>query len=520
MQFERNEAKRVKELEAAKTRFFSNISHEFKTPLTLLLGPINDLFKDSTDERERYLLNIAQRNGCDLLQLVSQLLDLNKIEEGMLQPEFMLGELSGFVNGVSERMETLAREKEITLSVEVPETRTVGYDGQKVERILVNLLSNAIKYAPEKGQVNVTLGYSENSFEIKVEDNGPGIDSEDHESVFKPFYQVGKRDSYRAGGTGSGLALSKEYADLMGGDLWIEHSSLGGASFVLTIPFHESSEREEEESHFEIEIPTIESWGKNGVEEHENEDQPLILIVEDNDDLRSYLKVSLMTEYRIAEAENGREGFAKALELIPDVVLTDIMMPEVDGIELCSMVKGTDETCHIPVILFSALSALETKLTGLRTGADDYVVKPFSKQELVLRIGNLLKPKETLRDSFRNEYLNQESDNTEVPTEDPFILKAQEVLSENFSREDFDVSMMFEVLGVSRSSLHRKLKAVSGLSATQFIRTYRMKKAMALLRIGSYSVKEVGYAVGFSSANYFTRCFTEHFGVPPSSVSA
>ncbi|QTN37622.1 response regulator [Cryomorphaceae bacterium] len=518
LQFERNEAARIRELESAKTRFFSNISHEFKTPLTLLLGPIRDLFKDSKDAKERYLLNIAQRNGRDLLQLISQLLDLNKYEEGMLEAHYLQGELTGFVQSVVDRMMPMATQRGISVDLQMPEPRHLGFDGPKLERILVNILANALKYAKDNGRVRLIVNFESEDFTLSIEDDGPGIPEKNRADLFKPFYQVKGKDAYRAGGTGIGLALCKTYVELMEGRIDVSVSEWGGALFTIRLPYHQAEAVEDDYSFEEQESHTsaeIEGYEPN---EERGEDTPLILIAEDNEDLRAYLRISLFDDYRILEAPNGIEALRIAQETIPDIVLSDVMMPEMDGIQLSSKLKDEHDTCHIPVILLSALSALETRLKALESGADDYMVKPFSKEELLLRLRNMLTWKTSLQEAFRSKYSDAQRVSEPIPSEDPFLQKLDEVMQEHFEDPEFDVQQLCSALAVSRSKLHRKLKAVTGLSATQFVRSFRLNKAMKLLVERESSVKEVGYSVGFNSSSYFTRCFTEHFGYAPSQV--
>lgn len=515
LQFERNEATRIKDLESAKTKFFSNISHEFKTPLTLLLGPISDLFRDSKDPRERHLLNIAKRNGQDLLQLINQLLDINKFEEGMLEAHYLQGELTSFVEEIAERMRPLADKRGVTLRLRLADPQSLGFDAPKVERILINLMSNAIKYAADQGLVELDLKYSDEKFIVAISDDGPGIPEDQYEDLFKPFYQVKEKDAYRAGGTGIGLSLCRDYTQIMGGRLLIGRSEYGGASFTLEVPFHDAEEDLEGFTPAEMNFDSEHKRPKDP--DPGEEELPLILVVEDNPDLLAYLQITLSDDYRVITATDGKEGIERSKTYLPDIILSDIMMPQVDGIEMCQKIKARDETCHIPVILLSALSALETRLKGLDSGADDYLIKPFSKDELILRIRNLLALKESLQERFKKQYSEVEGA-VPMSIEDPFVAKVEDVLEEHFDNSDFDVHQLCSEIGVSRSKLHRKLKAVSGMSATQYIRTFRLKKAMVILRQGGVTVKEVGYSVGFNSSNYFTRCFTEHFGISPSSI--
>lgn len=513
--FQRKEAERLRELETVKSRFFSNITHEFKTPLTLLLGPLDELEEKVDSRVDRSLVSMAKRNARDLLNLINQLLDINKMEEGMLPVYSMRGDLSVFISEIVARFKSLATKSNIALRADIPPGQNVVFDAVKIERILVNLISNAVKFSPVGGLIQVKLIYEIDSFQLEVHDEGPGIPINERELVFKPFYQIeGERPAQKLG-TGIGLALCKEYTELLNGTIRVSTSPLGGALFSLSIPLQGSSKDAPElviEKGLEYSNEFFVYSDGLGL----SQDRPIVLIVDDHPDLRHFLSHSLQVEFETLMASNGEEGLNLAREYLPDIILSDVMMPVMDGMEMCKNLKNDESTCHIPFIFLTAKGALESKLESLELGADDYLSKPFSKEELILRMRNVLALKRAMSNSFKDVLERPEISRDSNPSLDTFIDRAYAELKKELDNTHYDVAAFCEAMGVSRTQMHRKIKAVTGLSTTHFIRAFRLKCALEILEGTDVSVKEVSYAVGFSSPSYFARAFKEVYGKSPS----
>lgn len=513
--FQKKEAERLRELETVKSRFFSNITHEFKTPLTLLLGPLDELEEKVDSRVDRSLVSMAKRNARDLLNLINQLLDINKMEEGMLPVYSMRGDLSVFVTEIVARFESMANKSNIALRADIPTGQNVVFDAVKLERIIVNLISNAMKFSPVGGKIQVYLKYKQNSFQFEVHDQGPGIPVNERELVFKPFYQIqGERPAQKLG-TGIGLALCKEYSELLKGSVRVSTSPLGGALFILSIPL-QRQDKEAAEVFIEKGVEYSNEFFVNSDGLGLSQDRPMVLIVDDHPDLRHFLSHSLQVEFETLMASNGEEGLNLAKEHLPDIILSDVMMPVMDGMEMCKRLKNNESTCHIPFIFLTAKGALESKIESLELGADDYLSKPFSKEELILRMRNVLALKKAMSNSFKDVLARPEASPDSNPSLDTFIDRAYSELKKELENTHYDVAAFCEAMGVSRTQMHRKIKAVTGLSTTHFIRAFRLKCALELLERSEVSVKEVSYAVGFSSPSYFARAFKEVYGKSPS----
>lgn len=540
VQIKQVEVDKMQELDHMKSRFFANISHEFRTPLTLLTGPINDLLrkKDSLEESDRKLLGIMKRNAARLHQLINQLLDLSKLETGNLKLKVSEGNLTGFVRTIILSFLSLAESKKIHYEYDLEDIPDpCFYDEDKVEKILTNLVANALKFTPEGGSVIVTLRYnpdkdivSVHHAEIKVKDTGPGIPDSEKEKIFGRFYQVSSSDSRKYEGSGIGLALARELVQLYRGEIHVDSEVGVGSTFTLVLPVSREQFREEEiiavseepiepkspEDHKIMEEETADEDFRIRAVKEKEKDKSVILIVEDNADLRKYISQNLLSYYQIIEAENGKDGLDKSIEYIPDLVISDLMMPELDGVEMCSLLKKDPRTSHIPLIMLTAKADRDSKLESLETGADDYIIKPFDAEELQVRVKNLIEQRKKLRERYRKEFLADPAIH-EIPSpEDELLARVMDCLKEHLAESEFNVEHLGKELGLSRSQLYRKILALTDHSPNELIRNMRLKMAARMFLEGYKNITTVLYTTGFSSPSYFTKSFRRLFGVIPS----
>ena len=528
--------KEREETDKMKSRFFSNISHEFRTPLTLILGPAekinsktsNDIVKDS---------EIIKKNSKRLLQLVNQLLDLSRLEAGKSKLETTKNNIVSFVKGIALSFESLSEEKDITLKIESEkEYIEVYFDKEKMIKILTNVLSNAFKYTPEDGKITVLIKESSSvskGVEIKIRDTGIGIPKEEIPKLFDRFYQVDSSFTKEYEGTGIGLALTKELVELHHGTISAESEMGKWTEFTLIFPIGKEQLKEEEiviEERSDKSVVRVDEdryfITQNGNEESSNdlevnslkEDKTIILVVEDNYDMREYIKESLDSSYKVEEAVNGEQGIRKAVKFIPDLIISDMMMPKMDGYEMTRILKNDEKTSHIPIIILTARSGQENKLEGLQTGADDYLTKPFDIKELQIRIENLISIRKKLQEKFsRIENGTHKAVEKKLSSiDEKFIAKVTEIIEKHISEEEFSMEDLGKELGMSRMQIYRKLKALTGKSASRYIKSFRLVKAKEILNEGNENISEVAYSLGFGSPAYFSRCFKEEFGYPPS----
>ncbi len=496
-------------LEKAKSKFFSNIVHEFRTPVTLITGPIEQAIEQTNQKPVQDMLHMAQRNSQQLLKLVNQLLDVSKIESGKMQLNKSYGNFAEFVAEIINYFQPIANQKNIQLLFHNQlYSGQCFFDKDALEKILFNLLSNAIKFTAEQGKVEVTIQQSKNNIlQIIVADTGIGIAAKDLKHIFERFY---KSEENNKQGTGIGLSLVKDLITLHSGSIQVKSEKNKGTVFTIEIPF-------ETNPHV---IEYIETS-----DEINSENTPTILIVEDNAEMIEYISSILKNEnYNITKASNGVEAFKKAQEYIPDVIVTDVMMPDMDGNELTAKLKSTLATNHIPVIMLTAKSSLNSKFEGLEKGADIFLTKPFVAKELLLQIKNLHAAQQRLQEAYQRNNTNDNSENNSstkpslLNTKDQFVQQVINQVLLRLSDENFSIEELASKVFLSRTQLHRKLKAITGLSASQLMRTVRLEKAMELLQANAANVTEAAYQTGFSSQSYFTKCFSEHFGFAPSEV--
>ena len=528
------------EVDHLKSRFFANISHEFRTPLTLILGPLDKLLSREANQ-DKPLYQIMQRNAKRLLDLVNQLLDLSKLEAGNMRLENKPASIITFLKAVVLSFSSLAESKQIQFQFKYPtEDPVLYFDADKLEKILTNLLSNAFKFTPIGGEITVSsfllLGEdhtpptdvkktgrtSISILELKVQDNGAGISNDQLKKIFDRFYQTDTSATREHEGSGIGLALVRELVDLHGGEITVETQPGVGACFTVRLPlvaadfeqltFIEKNGIPDEQSATRF---NDEEYQVDNLSAPEKEDAPLILIVEDNADMRHYICKTFSDHYKVIEAANGKDGITKAEGIIPDLIISDIMMPEMDGYKFCERIKTNELTCHIPVILLTAKADRESKLTGLETRADDYLSKPFDSDELKLIVRNRIEERRKMRERFRREITLEPKHISVTSLDEKFITKVLAIIEDHMDDETFSIDELGREGGYSKIHFYRKIKALTGQTPSQFVRTIRLKRAAELLSRKSDNISQIAYQVGFSNISYFNKCFKDQFEMTP-----
>lgn len=502
------------EMERMRSQFFANISHEFRTPLTLIQSVADELSEKDIDPNT---IQTVRTNSNRLLNLVDQLLDLSRLDAGQLKITAHQGDIAEFIRAISGAFSSLSAQKKIQYTVDV-EDRVDGYfDADKLEKIIVNLLSNAFKFTPEDGVVELRAWTENDILRLTVTDTGPGIPDGEEKRIFDRFYQVSGNHHY---GTGIGLSLTRELVELQGGAIEVKRLATGSC-FEVTLPItaealgKRGALIQSDESPVEYDIHIVEETDESGtpVETVRGSDKPTVLVVEDNADLRKYVGQILSRDYHVVEARNGEEGFVFAQKTVPDLIVSDIMMPGMDGVELCERLKTSVTTSHIPVILLTAKASEEDKLQGLNTGADDYLVKPFSKKELGTRIQNLIRQREKLIAKFSRSLNPREIKLNSA--DEAFMTRFRDIIEAHLDNSEFSVNQLSQEIGISRTQLFRKIQALTGFSASEFIRVVRLNHAAEMLKNKVGSVSEIAYRVGFNNLSYFTKCFKARFGSTP-----
>lgn len=559
-------AEKLEELDQMKSNFFANISHEFRTPLTLILGPLERLLAGSFEIQVKKQFNLMLRNGQRLLRLINQLLDLSKMEAGRMALRTRAENIVKLVNSTVLFFSSMAEQKEIRLSFQATQELIEVYvDRDKLEKIFTNLLSNAFKFTSEEGEISVTIKTSrddaihllsaasewkkkwESDFvEISVADTGTGIPPERLDKIFNRFYQVGDSATREQGGTGIGLALTKELVELHHGEIIVNSPLPGGKAkqgtmftvrfplgkdhlkageIITDLPVDNSKLKtfdfiKNQLELEEIQAPEGATYSDSFTHAHQKENVEFILIVDDNQDVREYIRGILDETWQIIEGKNGIEGLEVAQGKNPDLIISDVMMPEMDGFEFCAKIKSNESTCHIPVILLTARASGENKLEGLETGADDYLTKPFDAQELIVRVKNLIEGRRRLRKKFSREISVQPKDITVTSMDEEFLKRAMEIVEAHISDSEFTTENFAWEIGMSRMTLNRKLQALTEETTHGFIRTLRLKRAAQLLQQGAGTVTEIVYDVGFNNLSHFAKAFRQQFGQSPSEYAA
>jgi len=518
-----------RQVDALKSRFFANISHEFRTPLTLLLGPIEKRLSNATESSDKKELSIMHSNASRLLTLVNQLLDLSRLESGSLKLQCRQLNLNKLIDRVSSQFASMADSKTITYKIDAAEDINLFADAEKMEKIITNLLSNAFKFTATNGTIHLIISrrtadkqFPSGAAEIMLKDTGIGIDKDELPKIFERFYQVDNTTTRHYEGSGIGLALVKELVDLHRGSIVAESIASEGTCFTILLPLgkdHLSSDELASTTAEElspVQTATLEHTLQEVEEIDAGPSMPKLLVVEDNADLRYYLRSCLSNKYSIVESPDGNDGYQKALELIPDIIVTDLMMPGIDGIELCKKLKADEKTSHIPIILLTAKADHFTKLEGLRTGADDYITKPFSQDELVTRVHNLIAIRRNLQKKYSGQLRLMPSQIEVESMEDRFLKKVMTIIEQHIDDQLLSVDMLAEEAAMSNTQLYRKLKSLTGFSPNELIRNTRLERAASLLKQRAGTVADVAYQVGFNNLSYFSKCFKEKFGLSPS----
>ena len=563
----KEQSEKLKEMDNIKSRFFANISHEFRTPLTLIMGPLEHMLTESTDQKQQKHLNLMLRNSQRLLSLINQLLELSRFESGKMKLRTSPQNIVPFLEGILASFEPVTQKNELDLTLRAEaENMSLYFDRDKMEEVIINLLSNAIKFTPRGGKITLDVSITQTEEEnfpagyvtIALSDTGPGIPRDQLTHVFDRFYQSDTTYEHHLKGSGIGLSIARELVELHHGKIDVHSHEGKGTEFIIRLPLGAAHLQPEEiaappaanhnhrnlnetpgfllmdkDQDDELDTGAAQTGGENREQKENgrngrngrnldlfNCDKNIILVVEDSADVREYIKVELEPLYSIVEAADGREGLQKALEFIPDLIISDVMMPGTDGYELCRELKNNIATSHIPIILLTAKASEESIIKGLETGVDDYITKPFNTRILCVRIKNLIDLRAHLQQTLKREMTRQPVKISMSSNDKLFIKRFKKVIDDNIADTDFNVTQMCKELDMSQPTLYRKVFALTGESPTEFIRSYRLKQGAELLKNNAVSVLEVALEVGFSSANYFTKCFKKMFHQLPSTYQA
>ncbi len=520
LQLKEEEARRLKKLNDLKSNLYTDISHEFRTPLTLISGPIDaKLGEGGLSDTDFSNFSMIKRNTNRLIALVDQLLHLAKLEKGKMKLKVCEGNLDLFLEMLASSFEYRASLKNMEYHIHIENLESAYYDEDALEKIVTNLLSNAFKYGRDGGVCRFEAIKKVGKLQINVKNTLAEFSDIDVEKLFTRFYQ---KDEY-AEGAGIGLSLVKELVQLYQGEVSAQIEDGDSIHFQVDLPIDfkatENVDLEKTSSEIESmltkEVSDDVNAGLTG-NDTDSEKLPLLLVVEDHKEVREFLKSVWKNRYRVSEAENGKAGIDKALEIVPDLIISDVRMPVCDGIELCNSLKTDERTSHIPIILLTAGVGEEQELKGLQSGADDFVAKPFKLQILQTRVDNLIETRKALRNRYSKELVLEAKDIAITPTDEIFLNRLQKVLDEHLSDSEFNAAFFCREIGMSRMQLHRKLLVFTGLSTTAFIRSQRLKQALQILKTSDASVSEVAYAVGFNTPSYFIKCFKETYKKTPS----
>ena len=504
----------------AKLQFFTNISHELRTPLTLIADPVNYIIHDDNlNSQQRSMLQIVQRNVLVLTQLVSEILDFRKVQNGKMELRLSDFNLSESMKQWIMLFSASAQKKHIAISMNAPDAVMLRADQDKIERICYNLLSNALKYTSEGGEITLTAKEENGRVMISVADNGCGISSDELPYIFDRFYQA--KNAGR--GTGIGLAIVKAFTELHHGEVSATSIEGKGSTFTIHIPVRQKGEVTNQptekieqlvEPSSAQEVPNQARHIDELIQPYQT-DKPEVLIIDDNIDIRTYLRSVLSEKYNVSEAADGKAGLELARKIVPDIVLSDIMMPVMDGLAFCQQLKTDKAISHIPVILLTARSLDEQRAEGYEHGADAYLSKPFSLRLLFSRIDNLIQSRKKLSKLFSNSDENDAFEKLSNETDKTFAAQLRKIIQDNLSDNEFNVERIGDEIGLSRVQLYRKVKALTGYSPVEMLRKARLTRARHLLRTTEKTVSEVAYAVGFSTPSYFSKCYKDEFGESP-----
>jgi signal transduction histidine kinase/DNA-binding response OmpR family regulator/ligand-binding sensor domain-containing protein len=519
---------KLKELDTIKSKFFSDVSHEFRTPLTLILSPLRDRILKSKIDEDKKELELMYQNGLKLLSLVNQYLDLSKLDAGILKLSCVYGNIQDFLIPITNQFSTLAKLRNIEYLIQLGDPVRMFYDPDKVEKIITNLLTNAFKYTPVSGRIKIELKdllsdheYEEGHIEICVEDSGPGIEEKNINHIFERFYQSDNLRQKSNKGAGIGLAIVKEFAELHHGKIEVKSIPGMGSRFVLFLPLgYKHLTNEEIDNDFKEGSQIVQAFYFEPDEINTsligNPLTPSVYVVEDDSDLLKYIINNLKVFYRVQGFENGSLALNAAKKDIPELIVSDLVMPEMDGIELFMKLRDNEATSHILFVLLTGKADVEDKVQGLEHGVDDYISKPFDVTELRVRIGNLIENRKRLQEKYKKQIFLSPTEIKAESKDEIFLKRIRILIEDNMENPSFSVKDLADGAAVSKIQLYRKLKVLTGYNPNELIRTFRLEKAAALLKQKSGNIAEIAYQVGFNNLSYFTKCFKERFKVKPS----
>lgn len=529
MDQQRQMTEEMERMTQTQLQFFTNVSHELRTPLTLIAGPTDQLLEDDTVQgAHRMMLEMVRRNTRILIQLVGEILDFRKVQNNKAHLHLNRFALQRELATWANDFRAVAARRKITIDVDASEVRqdaVIIADRDKLEHIYFNLMSNALKYTPEGGRITTALSYDGKQYVLSVSDTGKGIEEEALPHLFDRFYQA----RGAVGGTGIGLSLVKAYVDLHHGDIRVESNEGEGTRFFISLPaaqpgYDPAKDREArpvaerelvDDSYVPEDINAKEAADRITNAEDFDADRPLVLIIDDNNGMRAYLRSILKDRYNVSEAADGRQGLEKARREVPKLIVCDVMMPVMDGLEFTRQLKEDIATSHIPVVLLTARSLPEQREKGYETGADSYLTKPFSGQVLLSRIDNLLRSRMLLRSLFSGDKAEAAEEERLCSQDKTFVTRLREIIQQHLADSDFSVERLGEEVGLSRVQLYRKVKVLTGKTPVELLRKARLMKARTMVTTTDRSIAEIAYATGFTSPSYFNKCFKDEFGVSP-----
>ncbi len=524
----RSEQRRIIELDKLKSAFFANISHEFRTPLTLMKGPLQEVIDQCDDPKTLQLLTMAHRNADRQLQLVNQLLDLSKLDAGKMELGAQQENFVPFLKGVVNAYQSLAEQNNVDLQLICPyEEVQLWFSQDKMDKIIQNLLSNAFKFTPSGGKVTVSLSLDGGNAILTVSDTGRGISKDDLPHVFDRFFQAKLNKFTEGTGSGIGLALVRDLVQLHGGNIAVRSKIGHGTTFTVEFPLGkdhlatndlidgnqlQSVKNPKPDTSFNMDDDSSEKAFSS--ESYSNE-VPQLLVIEDNADVRAFIRFRLENSFQIFEAKDGQQGIQMAMDLMPDIIISDVMMPEMDGFEVCKALKTDIRSCHIPIILLTARANQSAKMEGLETGADDYLTKPFNSEELELRALNLVRLRQQLKERFAESITLKPSEITTNSLDQSFLDTVLNTIETNLTNDQFGIDTLTKEVGISKSNLNNKLRALINQSTNQLIQSVRLQRALNLLEQKAGTVSEVAHQTGFKSTAYFIKCFKDKYGKTP-----
>jgi signal transduction histidine kinase/DNA-binding response OmpR family regulator len=510
------EIHKLHEVDELKFKFFTNISHEFKTPISLILNPLEMLIKSPVYQEYKSTLDIMYKNTNNLYNMVSEILDFRKFDLNKMTLNRSCGDIIEFAKDICLSFSPLAAEKSIklTFTTDLQELQ-MEFDKEKMHKIINNLISNAFKYT-EEGHIDVNVGVSEQMF-LKISDTGVGIASEYRDKIFERFFRIEQADKSVPSGTGVGLHLVSEYVKLHGGEILLESTVGKGSVFTVRIPVQNAvvKKLKNQEIIYQGNTGYFPDEEKAGEKQVQSSHLPLLLAIDDNEDFCEFITNLFINDYRVVTASDGEEGYCSVLDLVPDIIICDVMMPKMDGYEFCRKVKEDMRVSHIPIILLTAKSSEESKYSGIEAGADDYISKPFNIDLLKLKIAKIIEKQKAFQNKFKKKIEIATSDMEIVSMDEKFVQKAVAIVEKNISNPDFLVEDLCKEMGMSRVYFYKKTLALTDKTPSQFIRFIRLKRSVDLLEKSQLFVNEIAYQVGFNEPKYFRKYFKEEFGVTP-----